>query len=200
MSDDNWGYRIKKTRQLAGISQAEFGNMLNVSVATINRIENNHSVPDAGLISKIASKFDVSVEYLLLGKSEDKHKNIEDAYPVFSESDIIAGKFQEMTSDSWAKIPQVQEAEKIFLLITKELGMRPTIEPGDMLMISQDMPEPSNIVVFLDNSGVVSVRKLGRTSNGDEFFVAENPEYPRLRKNDEIIIGKVVGGLRYYKT
>lgn len=195
-----WGKRIRETRQRAGISQAELGNILGLSVATINRIENGHSVPDAQLIAKIAYKFNIGVNYLVLGKPENDHEEIQNEHPLYSESDIISGKFKERISNSWVKLPQIDHSDNCFLLITKEVGMKPIIEPGDMLITIIGEPDPSDIVVFLDNSGVVSIRKLGRANNGDEFFVAENPEYPRIKKTNEIIIGKIIGGLRYYKT
>lgn len=61
----NFGERLKELRKEKNLTQAQLGELLNTSHATINRYEKNIHEPDLDTINKLADIFDVSVDYLL---------------------------------------------------------------------------------------------------------------------------------------
>ena len=59
------GKRIKEIRTENKLSQQKFGEMLSVSQDTISLWEKGKSVPTTEFLIAIATKFDVSVDYIL---------------------------------------------------------------------------------------------------------------------------------------
>ena len=61
------GSRIQKFRKAQGMSQEEFGSILNVSRQAISKWENGDSLPDVYNLGAIARLFHSSIDELLLG-------------------------------------------------------------------------------------------------------------------------------------
>ena len=59
------GKRIKEVRTENRLSQQKFGEMLSVSQDTISLWEKGKSLPTTEFLIAIATKFDVSVDYIL---------------------------------------------------------------------------------------------------------------------------------------
>lgn len=59
------GKRIKEIRTENRLSQQKFGEMLSVSQDTISLWEKGKSLPTTEFLIAIATKFDVSVDYIL---------------------------------------------------------------------------------------------------------------------------------------
>jgi len=84
------GLRLKKLREEKKMTQAELGNKIGVSGATINRYEKGFRQPDPEMLSKIADFFDVSVDYLL-GRDDDtvniheEFRRIQESIPKWGE-------------------------------------------------------------------------------------------------------------------
>lgn len=57
--------RIKKLREEKGLTQRQFAEQFQISPSTIALYEVGKRTPDADTLSKLASFFDVSVDYLL---------------------------------------------------------------------------------------------------------------------------------------
>lgn len=57
--------RIKDVRDEHKLSQAKFGELLNISQDTVSLWENGKSVPSAEYIVLIATKFQVSADFIL---------------------------------------------------------------------------------------------------------------------------------------
>jgi len=67
---NNFGQRLRELREEKKITQAELGNKIGVSGATINRYEKGFRQPDPETLSKLADFFDVTVDFLL-GRTDD---------------------------------------------------------------------------------------------------------------------------------
>lgn len=61
------GTRIQKFRKMQGMSQEDFGSILNVSRQAISKWENGDSLPDVYNLIAIARLFNISIDELLLG-------------------------------------------------------------------------------------------------------------------------------------
>ncbi len=59
------GDRIKMIRESNGLSQVEFGESLNVSKQTVSNWENNNVQPSVDILRDMASKYNVSSDFLL---------------------------------------------------------------------------------------------------------------------------------------
>lgn len=62
--------RLKKLRKFQGLSQKEFGKILNISQNHISSLENGNREMTSRLINEICSKFCVNKEWFITGKGE----------------------------------------------------------------------------------------------------------------------------------
>lgn len=69
---DSFGRRLKWLRSKRGLSQEVVAKELNISRARYSHYENDHVEPDMDLISKLATFFKVSSDYLLGLSSQSK--------------------------------------------------------------------------------------------------------------------------------
>lgn len=61
----NIGRRIKELRQKRGITQETLSEVLQVSVQTVSRWENEINAPDLSMLPQLAIYFNVTTDYLL---------------------------------------------------------------------------------------------------------------------------------------
>ena len=66
------GNRIQELRKKKNISQEELANVMNVSRQAVSKWESNLSVPDIEKIIDLCEYFQVSADYLLMGKEKSK--------------------------------------------------------------------------------------------------------------------------------
>lgn len=59
------GNRIKRARQVKGISQKELAKLLGVSIKTLVKYERNEAMPNSRVLRALAKALNVSIEYLL---------------------------------------------------------------------------------------------------------------------------------------
>lgn len=57
--------RLKELRKKEGLTQAQLANKLNIGTSTIGMYESNIRKPSYNVLKKIASFFNVSVDYLI---------------------------------------------------------------------------------------------------------------------------------------
>lgn len=72
--------KLKALRNEMGISQASLADTLGLSQQAIGKWETGNSEPDTDMLIKLASLFNVSVDYLL-GRTEDRNPIKEDDMP-----------------------------------------------------------------------------------------------------------------------
>lgn len=68
------GKRLGKLRDEKGLSQGELAKRLGIARTTYSGYENNAREPDQKTLDKLATFFDVSVDYLL-GRTDSKRKD-----------------------------------------------------------------------------------------------------------------------------
>lgn len=66
------GEQIRKLRREKKLTQGQLGDILNVSHGTIGMWETNNRAPDVAMLQKLASFFEVSMEYLISGDESKK--------------------------------------------------------------------------------------------------------------------------------
>lgn len=97
----NFGTRLRFLRKRATLTQAELGNILNVSPSTIGMYERGEREPSYKILVKIATHFQVSIDYLL-GHNLDGQL----ALPSLSENDEYI-------------LHLIQEHPKLFTYLTR---------------------------------------------------------------------------------
>lgn len=65
--------RLYQLRKQKGLSQEELASRLNVSRQTVSKWEIGDSTPDMEKLVAMSELFDVSLDYLMLGKEEPAH-------------------------------------------------------------------------------------------------------------------------------
>ena len=69
------GQRISKLRKEKGFSQEYVAERLDVSRQAVSKWETDNSAPDTYNLIALAELFDVSVEYIAVGKQEEQQKS-----------------------------------------------------------------------------------------------------------------------------
>lgn len=65
------GDRIKELRQNANLTQAQLADKLGFTSQTVSNWESGSREPDIAALAQLSSLFNVSLDYLLLGKQEE---------------------------------------------------------------------------------------------------------------------------------
>ena len=121
------GCRLKSLRKNMQLTGEEFGAKMNVSKPTVSLWESDKRTPNAEMLQKIANFFDVSVDYLLIGKTNTTN----DGYYYDSEVAELANQIKndpELRILLDAKRNLSKQDMKAIINITKSLLQR---ERGD---------------------------------------------------------------------
>lgn len=192
--------RIKELRLSKAIKQVDFAKMLGVSQATVSGWESEKYQPDRDALIKMASYFDVSVDYLIGNSPVKKEKKKGVQIPVLGE--VRAGYPME-TVENIIDYEEIDEEMarrgEFFALRIKGDSMEPRFVEGDVVIVrKQETADSGDIVVALVNGDSATIKKLKRHQNGITLMPT-NPTYePMYYSNEEImelpvtILGKVV--------
>lgn len=192
--------RIKELRLSKAIKQVDFAKMLGVSQATVSGWESDKYQPDRDTLIKMASYFDVSVDYLIGNSPIKKEKKKGVQVPVLG--DVRAGYPMEAVENiiDYEEIDEeTARRGEFFALRVKGDSMEPRFVEGDVVIVrKQETADSGDIVVALVNGDSATIKKLKRHQNGITLMPT-NPTYePMYYSNEEImelpvtILGKVV--------
>lgn len=70
-----FGSRLREQRNKKSLTQKELGDLLKISESAVGMYERNEREPSFELLNKIADFFEVSIDYLLSGKTKDDKRN-----------------------------------------------------------------------------------------------------------------------------
>lgn len=82
------GKRVRESRDKKGYKQESLAKQLNVSTSYIGKIETGKNTPSIDLLVEMASLFEVSLDYLVLGKKTETDKigkTLQDAIDMLAE-------------------------------------------------------------------------------------------------------------------
>lgn len=85
---DSYGMRIRNLRKRRGLTQEQLAEKMNVSTPYIAKIENGKQTGPIELAVEFAELFEVSLDYLLMGKgdfAEEQKRGIRIAISLLSE-------------------------------------------------------------------------------------------------------------------
>jgi transcriptional regulator with XRE-family HTH domain len=123
------GAHIQKLRKRSGLTQAELSNALGVSHQAVSKWENGECLPDLEIVLKLARKFHLSVEQLLLCGSSAEGGVSRDELDQFNESlhanhdDIWEKALQQIRQqiskpsfDTWFKTTSMKRESETFII------------------------------------------------------------------------------------
>ena len=190
--------RLRKLRRERNLTQTELANSLNVSNGTIAMWETEKRQPDLNMVNKIASFFNVSVDYLM-GREQKVDSNVRGVQmerntvriPVYGT--IPAGIPIEMIEDSYIEGFEDISADllrgnnKYFALRVKGNSMLPKFEDGDILILKQTEDcENGAFCAISINNAECTFKKVIKKMNGLTLMPL-NPDYePMFFTNKEI--------------
>lgn len=192
--------RIKELRLSKAIKQVDFAKMLGVSQATVSGWESEKYQPDRDALIKMASYFDVSVDYLIGNSPVKKEKKkgvqipvlgeVRAGYPIEAVENII--DYEEIDEE-------MARRGEFFALRIKGDSMEPRFAEGDVVIVrKQETAESGDIVVALVNGDSATIKKLKRHQDGITLVPTNLAYEPMYYSNEEImelpihILGKVV--------
>ena len=86
------GQRIAKIRNENNLTQEEFANIMNISVSLIGKIEIGNRGLSLDLIAEISTFFNISTDYILLGKSTENHRIKQDLNAIIKQLSTIENR------------------------------------------------------------------------------------------------------------
>jgi transcriptional regulator with XRE-family HTH domain len=76
-----FGERLKSLRKERKLSQQELSDRIGINRATYARYETNDNQPDFDTLRKLAEFFEVTVDYLLTGRTDPNQESVQDPIP-----------------------------------------------------------------------------------------------------------------------
>lgn len=190
--------RLRKLRRERNLTQTELANSLNVSNGTIAMWETEKRQPDLDMVSKIASFFNVSVDYLM-GREQKVDNNVAGVQlerqtvriPVYGT--IPAGVPIDMIEDSYIEDYEDISADLLrggntyFALRVRGDSMLPKFESGDILILKQteDCESGAYCAVSINHTEC-TFKKVIKKMNGITLMPL-NPDFePLFFTNKEV--------------
>lgn len=203
---------LKRLREEKEMTQAELGKALEISPSAIGMYEQGRRTPDIPTLKKIASYFNVSLDYLL-GNSPAKAAQQQSAgrgvrIPVLGR--VVAGipiEAVEEILDYEEITPELAATGEFFALQVKGDSMLPKLEEGDIVIVKkQEDVETGDIAIVLVNGDEATIKQVKKVEGGIMLY-GFNPDVyePHFYSNRQIeslpvrILGKVIESRRSWK-
>lgn len=194
--------RLRELRKSKKLSQQIIADMLGVTQATLSGWENEKYEIDNQSLSKLASYFNVTTDYLLGRTDEKKERPREKGVRIPVLGCVQAGIPIEAIEDiiDYEEIPEsMAKNGEYFALQIRGDSMEPKFSEGDVVIVrKQESADDGDIAVVLVNGNEATVKKIKRRMDGI-MLIPNNPSYdPMFYSNQEIatlpiaIIGRVV--------
>lgn len=106
------GMRIRSLREYAGLSQLELAKRLNVSNTTLSQYESGQRIPSDDIKIKIATFFNVSVDYLL-GRVDKKIKAAPEGLPLSNNCQELLETTADFSDEEYDKLKEYAELLKL---------------------------------------------------------------------------------------
>ena len=192
--------RIKELRSAGNVKQSELASAIQVSQAALSGYETGKFQADIDTYKRIATYFDVSLDYLLgvsLNKKADSgHAKV----PVLG--DVAAGIPIEAITDivDYEEIDAaLARTGEFFGLRIKGDSMEPRMREGDVVIVrQQDTADTGDTVVVLVNGDSATVKKIKYGPDGITLLPTNPSHDPLFYSAAEVeqlpvrVIGRVV--------
>ncbi|MCH1959698.1 helix-turn-helix domain-containing protein [Romboutsia hominis] len=159
---------IKDLRKEKNLSQKDLGNLLNVSGAYIQQVENNKTTPSLHTLNKIADALGVHVSTILNSSHDDINKSISDFMELMTKDSNTLQNSCLYLSDNFADLSPktIENAYKLELSkLTKQISyLEQKISDQEGIILNKDYIIDSQSK-FLDNSHIFLNNTLSMVDN-----------------------------------
>lgn len=197
-----FGENLKELRKKMGLTQPEFAKLFQISNGAIALWETNKRQPDHETLIRLATFFNVSIDYLLGREDEERIKDIggmpipNDKFAIPLVGQVVCGKPIESAEyfEGYVYVDYKNADEYFALKVKGDSMIGAGITPKSILIVhKQNYAEDGDIVVASINGE--STTKRFKKNNDTIFLMPENSAYsPILVTADSsfYIFGKVV--------
>lgn len=184
-----FGDRIKQLRELKNLTRDELANSLNISYSALSKYETNVRFPDKDTLKKLASFFNVSIDYILDYSTNNKSKYI----PILG---TIRAGLPLLATDNWdsqIEVPANINADFALRVIGDSMSWV-GIHDGDIAILRQtSIAQHGQIVAAgIDEGDWSATLKFYIQENGTPVLRAANPSYADIKVNG---VHKIIGTL-----
>lgn len=196
---------LKRLREEKNMTQAELGKALEISPSAIGMYEQGRRTPDIPTLKKIASYFNVSLDYLLGNEpakaAQPKTTGRGVRIPVLGR--VVAGipiEAVEEILDYEEITPELAATGEFFALKIRGHSMEPRMMEGDVVIVRrQDDVDSGDVAIVLVNGDEATVKRIKKQPEGITLIATNTSVYePHFYSNKEIadlpvrILGRVV--------
>ena len=178
--------RIKEVRKAKGYTQQKLASLLNTTQANLSGWEAGKWKPDMDSISRMASIFGVSVDYLLGRTDDDGLPKYANVYPLDDHVKIpalgIIRGGQPICTEQGADVEYVWADKKFgdgkhFMLKVQGDSMSPTIPNGAWAIIEHtDVALPGQVVAFALDGEYATLKRYYPQEDGSVILKGDNPK------------------------
>lgn len=191
---------LRTARTSKGMTQEQVAEFLGVHRTTYNRYERGLRTPDLDTISKLASLFEVTTDYLLGSKPIGQGSRQNRLIPLLGT--VPAGTPTEAIEDVEEYIdiyPRFVKHGEFFALRVQGDSMEPDIRHGDIAIIEkQEFIDNGSVAVVRVNGQDTTIKRVKLAANG-LMLIPSNPAYDpvffdagQIATLPVTIIGKVI--------
>lgn len=191
------GEKIKIMMKNRGYSQVRLAKKAQISQSGLSTIINGGSSPSATTLKAIAAALDCSVAELM-GESDASFIQIaKNSVPIVGEIACGTPITAQQNIDGFADVPDGVHAD--FALRCKGDSMTPTFQDGDLVLIRQQPEVEEGQIAAVGINGEATLKHVYRREYG-LMLVADNPKYPPIVTNENVIIyGLAIGYTRIFE-
>jgi phage repressor protein C with HTH and peptisase S24 domain len=187
------------------LTQHAFGASIGVSKRSIIRYEKEERLPDAEVIARICTRYEVDPIWFMTGK-----KSMGLNYVYIPRYDLNAsagpGSFVDLEPEpdiiavnrDWLRRELQVNPADVSMMDVRGDSMQPTMMDGDVLLVTSQIDSIRDGIYVLRMDGLLIVKRLQRQPKGCVMVASDNPAYPPFtvdlhdESTDFAILGRVV--------
>lgn len=200
-----FGTNLKKIRQIKGLSQQAFAELIDLNRGVISSYEEGRAEPKIETLLRIASYFGIPTDDIiskpLTVNQLANFTLIEDSISALTNE--ISPTFQELTSNGENKSVEMQKIFAQFdfvYFVDENIAKTTSYEKGAVLFLKEIKQEDqsANNYLFLENGKASISNTIVRTAKnyavvgvlGSDFYVEQNAILKRLNLLEKEVFGK----------
>jgi transcriptional regulator with XRE-family HTH domain len=199
------GARITQIR--SRMTQGKFADSLGIHKNTLIRYEKEERLPDSELLTRIYEVYGVDPTWLLTGESRSPAATeepptflIEDYVPIPIYGSLRDQKERELLfiKKSWGLRQFQVEPEDLRLIDIEGESMKPTLAPGDMVIVNCKDTSVRDGIYALHIEDALIIKRLQRFSGSSIKVISDNPAYESWTINPSesaqriTIVGRII--------
>lgn len=200
--------KIKNLRREFGYTQADLAKKIGVTERTMRRYEEDNEVIQIGVLRRIASIFEVTMDYFFdepskQNQSKPNPKKLVKYYPniKLSAGDGVInyedGEYQ-LIDASFLSFLKLKGLQNIEVVQVQGDSMMPYIEDGEYIILERTMEARNGDIVVFVYENQSYIKQLQTIPNEAKLcFISKNPLYPSFEvRGDEVAKVAIIGVLR----